>query len=71
MRYAYDLVALVAATCIIAGTVGYHLAKREKGPQCPSVPGSKVAVTVDSKQGQWCTYIPDGSQVDRRLSVRL
>ena len=71
MKFAYDIVALIAVTCLIAGTIGYQLAMREKGPRCPTVPGAKVAATVDEKDGQTCMYIHDLAPGQKRLSVRL
>jgi hypothetical protein len=58
-------------TILIAGTTGYHIAMREKGPRCPSVPNAKVAVTVDAKDEQRCIYVEDLEVGQKRLSVRL
>jgi hypothetical protein len=71
MKHALEIFAYTMLTIIMAGTAGYHIAMREKGPRCPSVPGAKVAVTVDSATEQRCMYIQDLAPGEKQLSVRL
>jgi hypothetical protein len=71
MKHAIEIFAYTLLIILIAGAAGYHLSEREKGPRCPSVPGAKVAVTVDEKDGQRCIYVQDLEVGQKRLSVRL
>jgi hypothetical protein len=71
MKHALEIFGYTLLTAIMASTSGWHLAMREKGPRCPSVPGAKVAVTVDAKDEQRCMYIQDLAPGEKRLSVRL
>jgi hypothetical protein len=71
MKHAIEIFAYTLLTALMAGFAGYHLSERQKGPRCPSVPGAKVAVTVDSADEQRCMYIQDLAPGEKRLSVRL
>jgi len=71
MKHALEIFGYTLLTAIMASTSGWHLAMREKGPRCPSVPGAKPAVTVDEKDGQRCIYVEDLEVGQKRLSVRL
>jgi hypothetical protein len=71
MKHALEIAGYTLLIIIMAGTAGYHIAMREKGPRCPTVVGAKVAVTVDAKDEQRCMYIQDLSPGEKRLSVRI
>jgi hypothetical protein len=71
MKHALEIAGYTLLIILMASTSGWHIAMREKGPRCPSVPGAKVAVTVDSADEQRCIYIQDLEVGQRRLSVRL
>jgi hypothetical protein len=71
MKHAIEIFAYTMLTIIMAGTTGYHIAMREKGPRCPSVAGAKPAVTIDSADEQRCIYVQDLEVWQKRLSVRL
>jgi hypothetical protein len=71
MKHALEIFAYTLLIILMAGTAGYHLSERQKGPRCPSVVGAKPAVTVDEKDGQRCIYVEDLEVGQRRLSVRL
>jgi hypothetical protein len=71
MKHALEIAGYTLLIILMAGTAGYHLSERQKGPRCPTVQGAKVAVTVDSADEQRCMYIQDLSPGEKRLSVRL
>jgi hypothetical protein len=71
MKHALEIFTYSLIVALSAGTVGYHLSQREKGPRCPSVAGAKPAVTVDAKDEQRCIYVQDLEVGQKRLSVRL
>jgi len=71
MKHALEIIAYSTIIAMMFAGIGWHLAMREKGPRCPSVPGAKVAVTVDAKDEQRCIYVEDLEVGQRRLSVRL
>ena len=71
MKHALEIIAYSTIIAMMFAGIGWHLAMREKGPRCPSVPNAKVAVTVDEKDGQRCIYVEDLEVGQRRLSVRL
>ena len=71
MKHALEIFTYSLIVALSAGTAGWHLAMREKGPRCPSVPNAKVAVTVDAKDEQRCIYVEDLEVGQKRLSVRL
>jgi hypothetical protein len=71
MKHALEIIAYSLIVALSAGTTGYHIAMREKGPRCPSVAGAKPAVTVDAKDEQRCIYVEDLEVGQKRLSIRL
>jgi hypothetical protein len=71
MKHALEIIAYSTIIAMMFAGIGWHLAMREKGPRCPSVPGAKVAVTVDSADEQRCIYVESLEVGQRRLSVRL
>ena len=71
MKHALEIIAYSLIVALMAGTAGYHLSERQKGPRCPTVQGAKVAVTVDSADEQRCIYVEDLEVGQKRLSVRL
>ena len=71
MKHALEIAGYTLLIILMAGTAGYHLSEREKGPRCPTVQGAKVAVTVDAKDEQRCIYVQNLEVGQKRLSVRL
>ena len=71
MKHALEIIAYSTIIAMMFAGIGWHLAMREKGPRCPSVPNAKVAVTVDAKDEQRCIYVEDLEVGQKRLSVRL